>query len=62
MLIAASRGEFCVIQDKGEFVADEACVYYARCELGDPLCAREMPELRGTKEHRVACFKEAKTL
>lgn len=59
MLIAASLGEFCTIKDKGEFVADEACVYYSRCERGDALCARKMPELIGTKEHRVVCFKEA---
>lgn len=62
MLIAASRGEFCTIKDKGEFVTDEACVYYPRCELRDALCARKMPELTGTKEHRVACFNEANLL
>lgn len=58
MLIAASRGELCTIKDKEKFFADEACLYYQRCELRDALCAREMPELNGTKEHRIACFKE----
>jgi oligopeptide transport system ATP-binding protein len=62
MLIAASRGELCTIKDKKEFVADEACVYYPRCEFGEALCARKMPELIGPKEHRVACFKEANSL
>jgi oligopeptide/dipeptide ABC transporter ATP-binding protein len=58
MLITASRGELCTIKDKVKFIADEACVYYPRCEFRDALCEREMPELTGTKEHRVACFKE----
>jgi len=62
MLIAASRGEHCTIKDKGKFIADEACVYYPRCEFRYALCARKMPELTGTKEHRVACFKEANLL
>jgi len=62
MLIAASRGELCTIKDKGKFIADEACVYYPRCEFRYALCARKMPELTGTKEHRVACFKEANLL
>jgi len=62
MLIAASRGELCTIKDKGKFIADEACVYYPRCEFRYALCARKMPELTGTKEHRVACFKESNLL
>jgi len=59
MLIAASRGELCTIRDKGKIIADEACVYYSRCEFKDALCAREMPELTGTKKHSIACFKIA---
>jgi oligopeptide/dipeptide ABC transporter ATP-binding protein len=59
MLIAASRGELCTIKDKEKFVTDEACAYYPRCELGDALCAREIPKLIGTKKHRVACFKKS---
>jgi oligopeptide transport system ATP-binding protein len=59
MLIAASRGELCTIRDKGKIIADEACVYYPRCDFRDALCAREMPELTGTKEHSVACHKVA---
>jgi oligopeptide transport system ATP-binding protein len=62
MLIAASRGEFYRMKDKGKFIADEACVYYPRCEFRDTLCEREMPELTGTKEHSVACYKVAKKM
>jgi oligopeptide/dipeptide ABC transporter ATP-binding protein len=63
MLITAAQGGFCVAKEKDEkFATDDACVYYQRCELSEELCAREMPELIGTKEHRVACFKEANNL
>ncbi|MCC4262967.1 murein tripeptide/oligopeptide ABC transporter ATP binding protein OppF [Oceanimonas baumannii] len=33
------------------------CVFRTRCPLADADCAKAMPELKGTAEHKVACFK-----
>ena len=58
MLIRAAQGEFCAVKEiMNNTIANEACVYYERCELSDKFCAIQKPNLIGTKEHSVACFK-----
>jgi oligopeptide/dipeptide ABC transporter ATP-binding protein len=60
MLIRASQGEFCAVEEKvSNFNTDESCTYYQRCEQCERLCATRMPNLEGTKDHSVACFKAA---
>jgi len=60
MLIKAAQGEFCAIEEKVDnFNTDEACTYYQRCEQCEKFCATRMPNLEGTKDHSVACFKAA---
>ena len=58
MLIKASQGEFCAVQEKTDgTVTDNGCKYYRRCELADHFCDAKAPNLQGTQEHSVACFK-----
>jgi oligopeptide/dipeptide ABC transporter ATP-binding protein len=60
MLMKAAQGEFCASKEEmNDIIIDEACMYYERCELADTFCATQKPNLIGTKEHSVACFKEA---
>jgi len=58
MLIKASQGEFCAVQEKTDgAITDNGCKYYRRCELADHFCEAKAPNLQGTEEHSVACFK-----
>ena len=58
MLMKAAQGEFCSVQEKVDnIINDESCVYYQKCDLAEKYCATKTPNLQGTKEHSVACFK-----
>lgn len=60
MLIKAAQGEFCAVEEKGcDIISVEGCVYCQRCEQSENICASKMPNLEGTKDHSVACFKAA---
>lgn len=60
MLIKAAQGEVCAVKEKTDDIHDgNACMYYERCEMAERFCAANMPNLQGTKEHSVACFKAA---
>ncbi len=58
MLIKASKGEFFRKEDEAVFDGSRGCSYYPRCEERKPACRDSMPQLTGSKEHRVACFPE----
>ena len=63
MLIKASQGEFCAVQEKTDgAITDNGCKYYRRCELADHFCEAKVPNLQGTEEHSVACFKATRHL
>ena len=63
MLIKASQGEFCTVQEKTDgAITDNGCKYYRRCELADHFCEAKVPNLQGTEEHSVACFKATRHL
>ena len=63
MLIKASQGEFCTVQEKTDgAITDNGCKYYRRCELADHFCEAKVPNLQGTEEHSVACFKAIRHL
>jgi len=63
MLIKASQGEFCAVQEKTDgAITDNGCKYYRRCELADHFCEAKAPNLQGTEEHSVACFKATRHL
>ena len=63
MLIKASQGEFCAVQEKTDgAITDNGCKYYRRCELADHFCGAKAPNLQGTEEHSVACFKATRHL
>lgn len=59
MLIKASMGEFFRKEDETVFDGSRGCPYYPRCEERRPACRDAMPQLTGSKEHRVACFRES---
>ncbi|HOD78957.1 MAG TPA: ATP-binding cassette domain-containing protein [Syntrophorhabdus sp.] len=63
MLIKASQGEFCTVQEKTDgAITDNGCKYYRRCELADHFCEAKAPNLQGAQEHSVACFKAIRHL
>jgi oligopeptide/dipeptide ABC transporter ATP-binding protein len=57
MLINASKGEFFRKEDEAVFDGSRGCSYYPRCEERKPACRDSMPQLTGSKEHKVACFR-----
>jgi len=60
MLMRATQGKLSHVMEKQEeFPAQDACVYYERCEHRIEICQKAMPTLNGTSEHDVACFKPA---
>lgn len=58
MLINAAKGEFFRKDDEAAFDGDRGCAYYPRCEQRKPACRDAVPQLTGSKEHKVACFPE----
>jgi oligopeptide/dipeptide ABC transporter ATP-binding protein len=55
MLIDSIKGEF--LNRAGDDTrATGGCAYYPRCDLRKALCAEEMPELTGGREHAAACL------
>ncbi len=55
MLIDSIKGGF--LNRAGDDArATGGCAYYPRCDRRKPLCAEKSPELRGDKEHMVACL------
>jgi len=57
MLLSATQGGLhqCTDIARG-FPAQDACVYYERCEVRKEICEKKMPKLDGTEEHAAACF------
>jgi oligopeptide/dipeptide ABC transporter ATP-binding protein len=58
MLINAAKGEFFRKEDEAVLDGGRGCAYYPRCEKRKVLCRDSVPRLTGSKEHRVACFRE----
>lgn len=56
MLIAASQGHFCILEDGDGSIPEASCPYYPRCTIREPRCVLEMPELVGRPKHMAACF------
>jgi peptide/nickel transport system ATP-binding protein len=55
MLIDSIKGGF-LNRTGNDAQATEGCAYYPRCDKRQSTCSVEMPELRGEKEHMVACL------
>jgi len=58
MLINAAKGEYSQREGDISFDKDMGCPYYARCEENKDCCRDSVPQLTGSKDHRVACFLE----
>jgi oligopeptide/dipeptide ABC transporter ATP-binding protein len=56
MLISFIKGDFSERAGDDVFDSSAGCAYFPRCGRRQAACTKEIPELKGTKEHAVACI------